>query len=419
MSSNHRWDGGHRVARRITWVGLTLVALNLIPLADHAGAGSGQTSDQVAKEILRIQAKADAAAQAWGELDTEATNLADQITTAQHDVDATSASAGTLQQGLAAIAVNRYTSGGGSSGGLLGEDPTIQLQKDALSDVAIGVGNVNLDTYEAVQKSLAAKQKQLDALQQKNTAAQAQLALNQQKLNDQIAQLQALEVNLKDAEVKAAYDKQVAAQRAKIKAAADKAAARVSAAAATPVVASPQNNGGASSASSTQSAQISPSDAAATNTTAAAADVGPGPTTTQPAPHQPAVIVGGSWICPVAGPNAFGHTFGDPRPGGRHHEGVDMISPFGTPLVAVVSGDVTMKTNALGGNAMGLKGDDGNYYYYAHLSSWEGPSRHVSAGEVIGYVGHTGDTTVNHLHFEIHPGGGPAVDPYNTLAAHC
>ena len=96
-----------------------------------------------------------------------------------------------------------------------------------------------------------------------------------------------------------------------------------------------------------------------------------------------------------------------------------MISPFGTPLVAVVSGDVTMMTNALGGNAMGLKGDDGNSYYYAHLSRWEGPSRHVSAGEVIGYVGHTGDTSVNHLHFEIHPGGGPAVDPYNTLAAHC
>ena len=96
-----------------------------------------------------------------------------------------------------------------------------------------------------------------------------------------------------------------------------------------------------------------------------------------------------------------------------------MMSPFGTPLVAVVAGFAQFKTNTLGGNAIGLKGADGNYYYYAHLSSWEGSSRDVSAGEVIGYVGHTGDTSVDHLHFEIHPGGGAAVDPYNTLAAHC
>ena len=96
-----------------------------------------------------------------------------------------------------------------------------------------------------------------------------------------------------------------------------------------------------------------------------------------------------------------------------------MMSPFGTPLVAVVSGVATLKTNTLGGNTVGLKGADGNYYYYAHLSSWEGSSRPVQAGDVLGYVGHTGDTQANHLHFEIHPGGGTAIDPYRTVSDHC
>jgi murein DD-endopeptidase MepM/ murein hydrolase activator NlpD len=96
-----------------------------------------------------------------------------------------------------------------------------------------------------------------------------------------------------------------------------------------------------------------------------------------------------------------------------------MMSPFGTPLVAVVAGNATFRTNTLGGNTISLNGADGNGYYYAHLSSWEGASRSVSAGEVIGYVGHTGDTSANHLHFEIHPGGGAAVNPYPTVRQYC
>ena len=96
-----------------------------------------------------------------------------------------------------------------------------------------------------------------------------------------------------------------------------------------------------------------------------------------------------------------------------------MMSPQGTPLVAVIDGAATMKTNALGGNTVGLKGSDGNYYYYAHLSGWEGSSRTVSQGEVIGYVGHTGDTAANHLHFGIYAGGGPAINPYPVVRRIC
>jgi murein DD-endopeptidase MepM/ murein hydrolase activator NlpD len=123
--------------------------------------------------------------------------------------------------------------------------------------------------------------------------------------------------------------------------------------------------------------------------------------------------------CPVAGPVSFVDSFGWPRPGGRIHEGIDMISPYGTPIVAVHSGNAVQTPNDLGGNAVIVYHDGGSdFTYYAHMSSY-GASGHVEAGQVIGYVGSTGDTNVNHLHFEYHPGGGGAVDPYQALLAVC
>jgi murein DD-endopeptidase MepM/ murein hydrolase activator NlpD len=123
-------------------------------------------------------------------------------------------------------------------------------------------------------------------------------------------------------------------------------------------------------------------------------------------------------VCPVRGPNAFVDSFGWPRPGGRVHQGIDLIAPHGTPVVAVQPGRAAATPNSLGGNAVIVYGPGGDWTYYAHLSAY-GQLGSVGVGTVIGYVGSTGDTNVNHLHFEYHPGGGAAVDPYAALRAVC
>ena len=92
----------------------------------------------------------------------------------------------------------------------------------------------------------------------------------------------------------------------------------------------------------------------------------------------------------------------------------------GTSIYAVVSGSVSHSSSGLGGNQIWLHGSDGNTYFYAHLSAYVGGGGAVNAGDEIGKVGDTGNAKgTPHLHFEIHPGGGAAVDPYPTVRAHC
>jgi peptidoglycan LD-endopeptidase LytH len=130
----------------------------------------------------------------------------------------------------------------------------------------------------------------------------------------------------------------------------------------------------------------------------------------------------GIWKCPVQGPVSFTDSWGAPRSGGRTHKGTDMMAAAGTPTVAPVSGRVEHRGSSLGGLSWWVYGDDGNEYYGTHLSAYENVGAgHVDRGTVIGYVGSSGNASASapHLHFEFHPGGGEAIDPYPRLVEVC
>lgn len=127
-------------------------------------------------------------------------------------------------------------------------------------------------------------------------------------------------------------------------------------------------------------------------------------------------------VFPVQGNCGFVDTWHDARSGGRLHEGVDIIANGGNYLYAANDGVISKITvdHWLSGNALRLTMDNGSYFYYGHLREFApgiAVGTRVSAGQIIGTVGDTGETTVNHLHFEIHPGGGDAVNPYPFVKA--
>jgi peptidoglycan hydrolase CwlO-like protein len=118
-------------------------------------------------------------------------------------------------------------------------------------------------------------------------------------------------------------------------------------------------------------------------------------------------------VCPVGLPRAVYDGFGAPRyAGGYHpHAGNDIIAPMGTAIYAPFPGTAHSSYNTLGGNAVYVYGANG-YVYNAHLSAYSDKSNGpVQAGDVIGYVGETGDTNTPHDHFEWHPNQIPSNWP--------
>jgi murein DD-endopeptidase MepM/ murein hydrolase activator NlpD len=125
---------------------------------------------------------------------------------------------------------------------------------------------------------------------------------------------------------------------------------------------------------------------------------------------------------PLQGPCWYGDTWGDGRGGGRRHEGTDMFAMPGAYVYAVFDGVLSSRrwagSGAISGNAWTLTGANGTRVFYAHLADFNpalGSGSRVEAGEIIGWVGGTGNATADHLHIEFRPGGGGPVNPYPIL----
>jgi murein DD-endopeptidase MepM/ murein hydrolase activator NlpD len=133
----------------------------------------------------------------------------------------------------------------------------------------------------------------------------------------------------------------------------------------------------------------------------------------------PTTAPAGSMVFPVAGAHTIGQGFGAARSGGRQHEGQDIMSACGTPLVAVSRAKVKFVSfQSLAGNYVVIRNKQLHQdYMYAHLATRASVSKGqvVQPGQQIGIVGQTGDATACHLHFELWFGkwyrGGHPVNP--------
>jgi len=121
----------------------------------------------------------------------------------------------------------------------------------------------------------------------------------------------------------------------------------------------------------------------------------------------------------LAGKQRLVNTWNAPRDGGRRHQGIDIFAPRGTAVLSTTRGLVTrVGTNRLGGNVVWVLGPGLEAHYYAHLDRFAGiqAGDMVEAGDVLGYVGRTGNaqTTPFHLHYGIYRRG-TAENPFPRL----
>ncbi|MBW3555415.1 MAG: M23 family metallopeptidase [Actinobacteria bacterium] len=340
----------------------TLVAALALVLVPAAPARGG---DPV-KDREAAQARANAAAARFAKATSALAKVEDELRSLEAKTATTRSRISGLEGQVKQVAVNSYVRNGSSSVFVFDNDLSKTSRQQALARY-VNLGNTDaIDDYRAAREDLEAGSAAVRKQMNDRRAAAAKLQQQKTAAYKELTRLAAVE---KQHLARLAAEREAAARRAAAqKAAASRAAVRPSA----PAVA-----------------------------------------------RTAGVIAKGEWICPVQGPRAFSNDWGQPRSGGRTHQGNDILSPRGTPVVASVGGTVKHHNSSLGGLSYYLKGNDGHTYFGTHLQGFAAGGQ-VAAGTVIGYVGDSGNARgTPHLHFEIHPNGGGAVNPYSTLSRYC
>lgn len=340
-----------------------------------ATAGAADPLAEAEARVVSARRAANEAAAAFEAAQTRYYTLEGDIARARQEMEKTREEADHISAVATARAVEAYKSGNGDIDTIMsGTDVLDAMRRNELLDRVNAAGNDAVDRLGAITEDLQVMESALQDQLDEQERLVSQLRETKEEMEAKVAAAERAEQELRERlerERKRRQEIEEALKRARAKAAA-----------------AAENRGGG------------------------------GGRSVLPRPSGGATVIGG-FTCPVPG-SSFGDSWGAPRSGGRRHQGVDMMAGYGTPIYAVVSGSVRHSTSGLGGNQIWLAGNDGNTYFYAHIQSYVGGPGPVSAGEQIATVGDTGNARgTPHLHFEIHPGGGSAVNPYPTVRAAC
>jgi peptidoglycan LD-endopeptidase LytH len=392
-------DGRFRV------VGAAVITVLVMsgPLPASATAGTDEAAERAAREITAARERANALADELWTTQSTYDLLVDEEIRLKGELERLALEVGALRENVESIAVARFVASGSEGIPLLTDvrAPNERVRADVLVGVVADVGASALDDFEAARVELASTALELERTQEASTRQQERLERLRVEAEDEVERLRGIEEQrLQDDAVRRALEarlREEQREREELERRTAEEALRVELELAAELVAAVPE----------PARRVEPRG-------------GPdgGRTGVSGGGSSPAASFVDAIVCPVIGGSAWGDTWGAPRSGGRRHQGVDMLAPIGTPLVAVVSGLAQHRTNRLGGITVSLLGDNGNTYYYAHLDAYEGPEGRVGQGQVIGYVGDTGNATgVPHLHFEVRPNGGVPVNPTPSVRA--
>jgi len=377
-------------------------------------------AQQAAKEIADARERANAAADAYFASESRIDQLTLQQGQLQSEITALEGDVKALQLSVENVAIGRYTRSGSTGVPLLDgfQSPEDQVKVDALLEVIYDSSANDFDRFDALNADLADKRLQLAEKKDQAEKERVNLASLKDAASAEVQRLKDVEADrLKDEAVRTALIAEFAARKREL----DRKKLLSAPPATTPTPVDPAADTGASAIGG-DSGDDSPIGVA---TRPSLPDAGGGQTGGGGNGSYPGGggndYGGPDWVCPTgSAPAPFADTWGAPRSGGRRHQGVDMIGTRGIPVLAVVDGVAEARQNILGGTTIWLTGVDGNGYYYAHLDGYLKLGS-VTAGTPIGILGQTGNAqfSIPHLHFEVHPGEGAAVNPYPTVAAHC
>ncbi len=359
---------------------LVLVAVSAaaIPAEAQRTPGLDETRERLQKLVTQLS-----------DAETALGSLEQEISIAEAETGRLETEVALVLDEASAAAISDFIDGDPEVGLLATDNPIVSLRAATLNELAVGSNIDSLELYRVLLEDLDVSEAALAAATIAQEELLAELVSTRDEIGVELARLEEIEAKRlaeerrKEEERRQAEARRKAEERRK---AAEAAAAQ------------PSSSGGSGGSDSGGSGSGD-------------SDSG----TSSAAPSAGTVLT----YCPVAGAVSFIDSWGYARSGGRRHKGVDMMASIGTPIAAPVSGTVSHRSNRVGGRSFHLQGNDGNYYYGTHLSDY-GASGSVNAGDIIGYVGDDGNARgIPHLHFEVHPGGGRAVNPYPYVNAVC